>query len=578
MTDPNAFEVSGTNSDALFTLKLFRGERMALLGMNWKKDQPDPDFAGFAIEYQEPGGVKFYPVNNRLSFLQNDGSVNPNTLSSRLSPIQKFRWIHFPYHPDLNGLYTYRVTPVFMDATGHLSYGDFQQAQIALAGETYPGKLNIAFTRGFISSQAFCDRFQAGDQAHPLLPATGTNGLNFVSQNAQETEALAWMGFEAREIIMKLLDDAYNDPQPEVRVTAYDLDLPDLVAALVKLARKIKDKLQIIIDDSGDHGDADSPETQAAKELADAGAKVQTQHVGNLQHNKTIAVLGRNVNSAIGGSTNYSWRGFFVQNNNAVAVHGAAQVQHFFDDFNNLWANKNDKSGFAETPSAEWVDLNFNGPKAKLTFSPHGLNKAKVSNKCLDQIAKDINGTQSSLLFSLAFLYQTKGVIKDAIIAVTNKPDHFVYGISDKKVGGLDIKAPDGNEPVAFPTALSEAPEPFKSEAAGGGGIHMHHKFVVIDFDQPSARVYTGSYNFSVAADEDNGENLWCFDDRKIAVAYMIQAVAMFDHYEWRDVHAKAKDVGNKLYLKTPPAAGQAAWYDEDFKDPQKIKDRELFS
>ena len=46
--------------------------------------------------------------------------------------------------------------------------------------------------------------------------------------------------------------------------------------------------------------------------------------------------------------------------------------------------------------------------------------------------------------------------------------------------------------------------EPFKSEPVGGSGNRMHHKFVVIDFDKPTARVYLGSYNFSSAADTQN--------------------------------------------------------------------------
>src|ERR1700748_1433348 len=99
MNNPPAFEVSGTNNAALFTLKAFRGENMILLGMNWRNLQPPTSFVGFAIEYKEPGGTQFYPLSNRLSFLENDGNVNPNVLSSRLSPIQKFRWLHFPYHP-----------------------------------------------------------------------------------------------------------------------------------------------------------------------------------------------------------------------------------------------------------------------------------------------------------------------------------------------------------------------------------------------------------------------------------------------------------------------------------------------
>ncbi len=59
------------------------------------------------------------------------------------------------------------------------------------------------------------------------------------------------------------------------------------------------------------------------------------------------------------------------------------------------------------------------------------------------------------------------------------------YGISDRKVGGLDVQDPDGNVTPVFPAALTkDVPEPFKSEATGGTGIRMHHKFLVIDFDK----------------------------------------------------------------------------------------------
>jgi len=48
------FQVFGNVEDAAFTLKIHRGEGMALLAMNWRKGQPPPDFVGFAIEYREP--------------------------------------------------------------------------------------------------------------------------------------------------------------------------------------------------------------------------------------------------------------------------------------------------------------------------------------------------------------------------------------------------------------------------------------------------------------------------------------------------------------------------------------------
>lgn len=50
------FQVSGDNADAPFTLRVHRGDGMALLAMDWKRGTPPHDFVGFAIEYMEPGG------------------------------------------------------------------------------------------------------------------------------------------------------------------------------------------------------------------------------------------------------------------------------------------------------------------------------------------------------------------------------------------------------------------------------------------------------------------------------------------------------------------------------------------
>ena len=47
--------------------------------------------------------------------------------------------------------------------------------------------------------------------------------------------------------------------------------------------------------------------------------------MGNLQHNKTIVVDGPTVKTVVCGSTNFSWRGFYVQANNAVVLQGQAR-------------------------------------------------------------------------------------------------------------------------------------------------------------------------------------------------------------------------------------------------------------
>src|SRR5947208_12414887 len=81
------FQVSGTNRRALFSLKLHRGDGMTLVAMNWKTGTPPKDFVGFAIEYKEPGGDKFFSLKNRLAFSGAAGEVNPTSFppDSRLS-------------------------------------------------------------------------------------------------------------------------------------------------------------------------------------------------------------------------------------------------------------------------------------------------------------------------------------------------------------------------------------------------------------------------------------------------------------------------------------------------------------
>ena len=567
------YQVPGRNPNALFSLKVHRGEGMALLAMDWKQGKPPEDFVGFAIMYKQPGGDRFFVLRNRLSFPLADGRVDRTQRPTTLSPIQKFRWVHFPPNADLAGEFLYRVVPVFMSAAGDLSYGEAQEAPIELRRETFPGELNVAFTRGLVSSQAFVDRYGSNGSVATLLPTDAVKGLKFVPTHPKAAEALTWMGFEARNAILELLDQAIADKKAKVDVVAFDLNEPDVVSRLEALKKRVR----VIIDDNPrDHGKPGSAEDQAeARLVASAGRdRVKRQHLGKLQHNKTIAVDGPKVQAVVCGSTNLSWRGFFVQANNAVVLRGQGPVDAFRASFEAYWASDS-ASAFGATAAAQQVDLGLSGIDARVAFSPHAK-----SNALLATIAKDIEkGTTSSLLYSLAFLYQTKGPIRDAIEKVTDSAA-FVYGMSDRRVGGLDVQKPDGNVAAVRPSALAKGlPEPFKSEPTGGSGTRMHHKFVVIDFDKPSARVYFGSYNFSGAADTTNGENLVLVRDRRIAVAYTVEALRLFDHYHFRVTQEEAKTAKTRLMLARPPRDhGEVPWWDEHYTIASKIRDRELFA
>jgi len=117
-------------------------------------------------------------LKNRLAFPTAGGVLTPNQLSTLQSPIQKFRWVHFPRNADLLGEFMYRVTPVFMSADDALSYGETQTVAIELRRETYPGLLNVAFTRGFVASQAFVDLYESAGPISTLLPPNADVGLD----------------------------------------------------------------------------------------------------------------------------------------------------------------------------------------------------------------------------------------------------------------------------------------------------------------------------------------------------------------------------------------------------------------
>src|SRR5262249_27663269 len=199
-----------------------------------------------------------------------------------------------------------------------------------------------------------------------------------------------------RSAVLELLDAAIADASARVSVVAYDLNEPGVVDRLEKLGGR----LRIIIDDSGDHGTDEAAEADATARLAaSAGAaNVKRQHMLNLQHNKTIVVDGDQTKAVLCGSTNFSWRAFYVQNNNAVVLRGIAAVAAFQAAFEAYWNRR--PADFGDTAAAEWQDLGLDSIDAKVAFSPHS-----AQNALLGKVADDIReNTTSSLFYSLAFL------------------------------------------------------------------------------------------------------------------------------------------------------------------------------
>jgi phosphatidylserine/phosphatidylglycerophosphate/cardiolipin synthase-like enzyme len=300
-------------------------------------------------------------------------------------------------------------------------------------------------------------------------------------------------------------------------------------------------------------------------------------HFSGLQHNKVlIAKRNSEPQKVLLGSTNFSFRGLYIQANNALVFRSPEAAGLFEEVFELAFSNP---KGFNAQPIAQqWHLVQVEGkPPVHFCFSPH-----KDADLSLSPVGAAIDQATSSVFFVIAFLNQAKtGALREAVDRLQDKAV-FSYGISDKK-GALEVKKPDGSLGIVdFKYLAAHTPEPFKSEWDGGSGIHEHDKFVVTDFNLPTAKVFTGSSNLSVSGEEKNGDNLVMIEDPRVATSYAIEALRIFDHLQFRTKMqgaASTKDSGALMLQKPAAISGKAAWFEKFYvADSQLENDRKLFS
>lgn len=554
------------SSDGI-TLKLYRGEGAGLLAFDLDPAKATDDFVGFTVEVKYPGSANWGALHNRLNFEYPDGP-NPGSFSSREAPFQKFRWIHVPGSM-MQGEFKYKVTAKYMKADGTLTSGASAESAISLAPETIDGFLNVGFTRGFASSQAYADRFH--NEAGILPPVAAPAAANLTLDMSPFKANYEWLGFEARRLIVQTLEEVQNDPTLKLDALVYELKEPDILAHF----EAIGPRLRAIIDDHADQAEADSAESISAGRLTTAGAQVQRMHFQRQQHNKVLIVRRDGVAiKVLTGSTNFALRGLYIQANNALLFTDTTVAGLYGRLFDAYWT---EPKKFRKNPLSQqwWVGRDLPDSRFSFCFSPHSDNTLS-----LDPIAHVIENAESSVLYAIVFLNQLTGHVRDALDELVQR-SLFSYGVA-QRTSGLTVKKPDGSLGVLpFAFLGDKAPEPFRTEWSGNTTARsnmVHHKFVVTDFNGAHPTVFTGSSNMAAGGEEDNGDNLIRIDDRKVAIAYAIEALRMFDHFHFR-VSIKEGDEQQKiLRLAKPPQAGEKPWFAPYYRIGHvKERDRKLF-
>jgi hypothetical protein len=550
------------------SLKLYRGEGVALLAFDLDPAEATDEFVGFSAEVKYPGAATFGALRNRLHFDLAPNLERPRSFKSTEAPFQKFRWIHVPTQVG-GGEFRYRVTAKYMNLGGQLASGAQVENAISLEPETIDGFVNVGFTRGFASSQAYADRF--GNESGILPPIGAPSAASLDQDMAPFQEHYGWLGFEARRLILEVLDQVKSDPALTLDALIYESKEPDILARLEALGGR----LRAIVDDHGEQGDVSSAETISFNRLIAAGATAKRMHFGRQQHHK-VFVVRRNGQAVrvLCGSTNFSLRGLYIQANNALVFDDREVAAKFGELFDAYW---NKAKQFRQNALAKqwWTVRNNPGSRVQLCFAPHS-----DSALSLDPIAQAIENAHSSVLYSIVFLNQISGAVRAALDELMQR-SLFSYGVA-QRVNGLAVQKPDGSRgllPFAF--LGDNAPEPFKSEWHGNTTGHsnmVHHKFLVTDFNGEHPNVFTGSSNMAQGGEEANGDHLIQIEDRKVAIAYAIEALRLFDHFHFR-VNAQSPNAPSELRLAKPPAPGKKPWFASYYRIGHvKERDRKLFA
>lgn len=543
------------NSNPLYVTAYACGATV-LLAMNLDKEKIS-NLAGFAILCCPPGKPAFY-LANRINFNNGTEGLKENQwVPSNIAPFQKFRWVHCLQITEISGLYTYVVSAkYFIPGSQELEAKFSAVVKIDLTSRYKEGK--IAFTRGYISSQAYADKFNN----KPIRPRKKMLDFDTSSYEHQ----YEWLGGEARKLLFSFVQEAVEDPTISVDLFAYDFDEPDLIRNLEKL----KGRLRAILDDAPLHKSKTALEIVAAKRLKlSAGENNIFQgHFKRFSHNKIIIQKknGKPI-KVLTGSANFSIRGFYVQANNVLVFDQADIAEQYEKAFEEAFTNM--KKFSRSFIASKWFDFTLdNIVPLSVSFSPHISH-----NVSLDLVQKSIKEAKSSVLFSVMTM-DGKGPILESLKNLMNRHDIYSYGVAQSG-HGLDLFKPGVKTGKFTPFAYlkDSIPKNFKREWSGGTGHSIHHKFIVIDFNGENPIVFTGSSNFSSGGEESNGDNLIAIYNREAAAKYAVEAIRLTDHYHFRYRMKLAKDT-RPLVLKRSDE-----WVKSYYEATNiKYKDRELFT
>jgi len=536
------------------------GDSSVLLAFDLDDDKTH-NLAGFAIKAKTPDKGP-YPTNeywlkNMLNFkegLTSNVELTPDkAVESNIAPFQSFHWVHFPGAGP--GQYTYTVYPCYFanDSNSPPTLDPEASLSIDLTWRSLPD-MELGFTRGLLSSQAYVDRFKNAS----IEPKAKSIDFDTTPYQPQ----YEWLGAHAREMTFDFLKECEGDPSMSIDVFSYDLDEPDIIRAIAAMGARAR----VLQDNSTLHTKKGALEPDAVEAFKQAGVAVKTGHFYRFAHDKVmIQKKSGNAVKVLTGSMNFSIRGVYVQANSVLIFDNPQIVGLYEQAFEEAFT---DMSGFRSSNIAsKWFDVTTtDNSLISLSFAPHETSFS------VDTVSQAIESAKSSVLFAVMQM-EGGGPVMPALENLGSRDDLLSLGTIDTE-SELKLFKKGVSSGVTSKGWLKEnAPPPFQSEMSGGMGHIIHHKFIVCDFNDKNPVVFCGSSNLAAVGETDNGDNLIAIHHPNIVYSYAVEAIRLYDHYQFRSNHENSTS-NNPLTLDTSDN-----WV-KPYYDPNDLKfhERKLFS
>src|SRR5262249_8751953 len=203
------------------------------------------------------------------------------------------------------------------------------------------GNLEVAFTRGYMQSQAFVNHFGLKALIRPknkelLFDTSALSGTNALGETYSFADEHGWLRYTARQKTFALTQQAIDTPDLVLDVFAYDLDEPDFIKMLLTLVQQ--GRIRMILDNASLHHSTTTDEAEddveaLFKGMQGGAALIKRGKFGRYAHDKVLIVSKKGAvpgapNTPVRvltGSTNFAVTGFYV-NSNHVLIYNDAQV------------------------------------------------------------------------------------------------------------------------------------------------------------------------------------------------------------------------------------------------------------